>query len=304
MQCLVTKLKESATNDNLLKLGEIAIKFKKIGNNNADKHKMVFSSKNQVQLKIRGDGYFTDQNMIENQGTTLDGPTTTEIKTIYISDSDCEVIISNKHELTYLYVNSEAICSSLIDISWMQELKYLSLNNSNITGPIKHLSTFKKLEGLYLENTKTYGDLKDLAQLSRLTTITISGGDITGNVESLSGLTKLKDIKLKYINVHGDLSCLSDQLYFFSNFGGEGLFSWETERKEDANIIAMEKVKLGDDVDKMLINQAKCKIGYTDSGNIWNKTIQVYGNRTSASNKAVETLKSKGYTIIVNDVTL
>ena len=50
----------------------------------------------------------------------------------------------------------------------------------------------------------------------------------------------------------------------------------------------------------MLINQAKCNVGFTSSDQSWFKAITVHGNRTSASDEAIQTLQGKGYTISVN----
>ena len=49
-----------------------------------------------------------------------------------------------------------------------------------------------------------------------------------------------------------------------------------------------------------ICNQAKCNVGFISSDPSWFKAIKVHGTRTSASDEAIQTLQSKGYTISVN----
>ena len=49
----------------------------------------------------------------------------------------------------------------------------------------------------------------------------------------------------------------------------------------------------------MLINQAKCVVGFTSSDNSFKKAITARGTKTSASDAAVATLQQKGYTVLV-----
>ena len=56
---------------------------------------------------------------------------------------------------------------------------------------------------------------------------------------------------------------------------------------------------MNEDVDKMLVNQAKCQVGFNSNSPSWYKTIQIIGARTSASDAAVQTLQSKGYTVSI-----
>ena len=66
----------------------------------------------------------------------------------------------------------------------------------------------------------------------------------------------------------------------------------------DSFIISLPYAKMGNYIDAMLINQAKCQASTSS-----NKTISVNGTRTSASDAAIQTLQSKGYTVSVPAVT-
>ena len=74
-------------------------------------------------------------------------------------------------------------------------------------------------------------------------------------------------------------------------------FTWKSERSSTSPIISITSsaANFGDDLDAMLINQAKCKASTADS-----KIIMVKGNKTSASDSAISELQSKGYTVVVN----
>ena len=52
-------------------------------------------------------------------------------------------------------------------------------------------------------------------------------------------------------------------------------------------------------LDDMLINMAQCRNGITSSSASWEKGISYQGNRTSASDAAVEKLQQYGYTISI-----
>lgn len=73
-----------------------------------------------------------------------------------------------------------------------------------------------------------------------------------------------------------------------------GYFNWKSERDNNYNIISLQDVHLGSDVDAMLINQSKCVVNVNTA-----KTISVFGNKTSASDAAVQALQSKGYTVSI-----
>ena len=49
----------------------------------------------------------------------------------------------------------------------------------------------------------------------------------------------------------------------------------------------------------MLQDQAACVTGIDSSSDIYLKTISATGTRTSASDAAVQTLQSKGYTVSI-----
>lgn len=105
--------------------------------------------------------------------------------------------------------------------------------------------------------------------------------------------------------VIGDLSKMPKSFCYMLATSGMQELTWANNRPSDANIISMNYINLGNFVDAMLINQANCKaVDSIDLDFNFKKIINVFGTRTSASDAAVETLKSKGYTVKVNNVEL
>ena len=102
------------------------------------------------------------------------------------------------------------------------------------------------------------------------------------------------------LTLTGDLAKIPSNVKWFTNYKGvSSTFTWTT-RPSSANILALEcGDSTIDDVDKMLQNQAQCKTAITGGDASWYKTIAIKGNRTSASDTAVQTLQSKGYTVSV-----
>ena len=106
-------------------------------------------------------------------------------------------------------------------------------------------------------------------------------------------------MSFKYSKLTGNLAILPSVCRFVSFFRDKGsVFTWGT-RSSSAKIIAIEGNATLNNIDKMLQEQAQCQVGFSSSDNVWYKTISVTGNRTSASDTAVQTLQSKGYTVSI-----
>ena len=121
----------------------------------------------------------------------------------------------------------------------------------------------------------------------------------TGDIGNLKNLTKLKEVLIKSSTLTGDLATLPESLRFASFNNDKGsTFTWST-RPSSAKIIAIEGTATISNIDKMLQDQAQCQIGFSTNDPIWYKSISVAGARTSASDAAVQTLQSKGYTVSI-----
>ena len=299
-KCLVTKLNGSISNQEIFKLGEVRIKIHRVANPCASTQKLYVVFNQDTKLEIIGDGYFTDVNLSLNKGKTLvvKGNIDTEV---YVSNGDFILSISNKYALkmlSYIGTNKD------IEINFLKystELTYLNLNNSKVSGDIADLSNLTALEVLNLYNTLVSGDIADLKNLTALTRINLSNftTPIIGDIGSLHSLESIKSISLQRSQLSGDLANIPTSCIFISLKSDAGsTLTWGT-RPSSAKIIAIEGNAKLENIDKMLQDQSQCQVGFSSGSEQYLKTISVVGTRTSASDEAVQTLQSKGYTVSI-----
>ena len=347
-KCLITKLNGVVNNDSLLHPSEMRVKFYKETNPTKRSRTLRIGTREQITLKVVGDGYFTDENLTANLGKSV--VVNNEIKSVYVSNSDIEVSISDKYKF---YTISDIVVppeSASLDINRVVDLNNLeyskliqqiNLTASRIEGGLDSLSNLVNLTSLSLNNS--YGDIKSLGNITSLTALELNGKNIFGNLSSLVNLSKLNNLNVKETSIMGDISSLAGlkalnsfnvpnvtgnistlktcveltSLQFYrANISGDiavlpdktsylylgdsknSTFSWSS-RKTSAKIIAIFGSPKIDNIDKMLQDQAACVKGIDTSSNTYQKTISATGTRTSASDAAVQTLQSKGYTVSI-----
>lgn len=247
--------------------------------------------------------------------------------------------ISNLTNLTYLYLSNTLITGDLSSLKNLSSLLNITIESIAITGDLSSLSGLTSLTTVNLTGTAITGDLSSLSGLTLLNGILAERTQITGNLSSLSGLTKLTRLYLRVTNTSGDTSALrcydtlkilnvtdatfnANAMKAFNKLENVILYSssisgdiatlpdtlsllmapnttsksctWSS-RKSSAKIISMPYYLITDNIDKMLQDQAQCQADVTSSY----KTIVAKGTRTSASDAAVQTLQSKGYTVSI-----
>ena len=328
-KCLVTKLSGSSSNTGLLKIGEMRIKFDKVAAPSINTQAFGLKVNKPVKIEIIGDGYFTDKTLSVNKGTwqTL----TTESSDFFVSSNTTEVAILDKYALTSVRVDYSGQASSTIDgsnkILSIDDLKYstnisyiylagtqttgsieslrnlialgyLNLKDTKVTGSIDSLKNLTNLTILNLDNdTQITGDISNLKNLTNLTSLYFNNTKVTGDISNLKNLTKVKDMRFANCILTGDLATLPADCKYISA-SGNSVFTWST-RPSSSKIIAMVGSFKVINLDKMLQDLAQCEIGFTESSSIGDKAIFVKGTRTSASDAAVSTLQSKGYTVTI-----
>ena len=326
-ECLITKLNGSVQNDSLLRIGEFCIKVSKVESPTADSQRFVVNNSKDAQLRIIGDGYFTNETLSENKGKALDITANTET-TVYFSNGDYEVVVSEKYSLkqvgTYTTASWKVYKGKLsfdIDLlKYSPYISFLALNDSKVTGDI---SVFGKLPGLThlsIANTQVTGDIAVLGKLTGLMYISLNDSKVTGDISvfgKLPGLVHIpiinhtgvtgdivvyknadfKSLQLLGTSVYGDLSVLSNNiLWVQADRSTTGTFTW-TGIKTRTNILAVENCKCNK-IDAFLNDMATLEAKFGGE-QIWYKTISLIGTRTSASDAAVQTLQSKGYTVSI-----
>ena len=263
-------------------------------------HTIVLKSLVDNSVKISQNAHFTDITGTEDYGTVTN-LVANEEKTLYFTDGDFDLIISNKYALVTARFGNTGVEGNISSLSGMTALTSLYLYNTGVEGNISSLSGMTALTSLSLGNTGVEGNISSLSGMTALTSLNLGNTGVEGNISSLSGMTALTYLYLKYGKCTGDLSALPDNLYFFSAQYATGAFTWEGTRKSTARVIAMEDVILNSNIDAMLINQANC-VCYFGGSEIWFHRLSLKGTRTSASDAAVAALKKMGYTITVNGV--
>ena len=304
-KCLITKLKAVVSDSTLEYLGGMYINVSKNTNLQSLKNRGFGIIVNTpTLLKSEGNIYFSDESLTENKGTQLEIPAN-KITYVYVSDDNGRIFINNKYALVrispiYGSTATPILQSDLEYLKYSTNLQFLYTATVRFSGDIKNLENLVNLSYLYGSyGDLLYGNLKYLSKLTKLTTLVLDSTTIQGDIQILKNFQELTYLMLVSNTknaLSGDVSLLPKKVNVFKSTSIQ-LFTWDTERSSNCPIITFSKVNFGKDVDKVLINSAKCNISDASS-----KTIVIYGTRTSASDEAVATLQSKGYTVSVEPV--
>lgn len=279
-KCLITKLNGSVQNDSLLRIGEFCIKVSKVESPTADSQRFVVNNSKDAQLRIIGDGYFTNETLSENKGKALNITANTET-TVYLSNGDYEVVVSEKYSLRQVGVYTRT--------NWKGYKGKLSFD-------IDSMKYSPNISFLPLANTQVTGDIAVLGKLTGLTHLpSIYHTKVTGDIAVFKNCD-FKELRVIGTSVYGDLSVLPNNILWVQGDLNTGSFTW-TGIKNRTNILALEKCKCNN-IDTLLNDMATLEAKFAGE-NIWYKTISLIGTRTSASDAAVQTLQSKGYTVTI-----
>ena len=299
-KCLITKLNGIVNNDNILKLGELRLQLLPVSSPTADTEAVTLKFSKNTSVAISGNAYFTDSALSANNGKTVNFTGNIQ-QLIYLSNNDGYLSILDKYDIMILQVNH---AKTMLDLDLLKFTNKLEILVCKASGNISKLGNFKNISTIQIKGDELYGDIKSLNDDTNLEILEIDSLNITGDISSLSKLNKCKRIMLKGAVLTGDLSDLPTNCKYFEctdrNYTHISHLSWSKERPSNSNIVALNEIYLDNDVDKMLINQAKCNVGFTSSDPSWFKAITVHGTRTSSSDEAIRTLQGKGYTISVN----
>lgn len=303
-KCLVTTIKGSIDNDSLLKEGELRLKVHRVSDPENYNNGLFITVSEDTTMEIIGEGYFTDKQQSVNNGKTMNLTSGTWNST-YFSNGDYEISIKNKYVLQTLHLRHSS--------DFGRKTSNISINPND-------LSSCRKLESLYVYDINE--DISFIQNLVELNSLAI--GDVFGNISALKNLSKLKSLYIGY-NVYGDISAFNnsklEEIHTTGKFSGDlsqlpstcwlfnigsndkgSSFTWSS-RESSASIISMPYSPTISDIDKMLIDQAACKAkDNISSEEPWKKAITARGTRTSASDAAISTLQSKGYTVSITSL--
>lgn len=312
-KCLITKLSGVVQNEDLLKVGELEIILK--GNSSSGKRMPSFQFAKPTVIKAI--------NGLISAETVNNGSKASELNISSVSgnmscfaDGEVRLRVQNKYNLVTLYEqDSDAFADLEIDLADLEFCKSLTRLNIGLKKTVK--GSFENIKDLPITDIflkpETPSDLANVAGWT-LTNhfpegILLSNvyGDISNIHTSFASNIKVTVIGTKGKSLHGDLGELDDKIKVFVSNGDTNMsenFTWSssTVRPSSYTFIPLYNVRFatGKDVDNYLINAASCNF---DSGH--DKNIIIFctnGTRSSASDKALATIKSNGYTVFLNGV--
>lgn len=319
-KCLVTKFNRITINNKLLHIGGLKFKIRNtVGDGANFKINLITGSLVDVYASAPIDINGTKTQNLKSQSVVV-------IKPEYSSDYT-EIEVVGRYSISnFSYDNSKGLnADDVIDLSidkymnklsdswsqWLcgtptinlQEVKinYITrkISCKNISGDIANAD----MKSLYVDDAKgLYGDITNM--------VNITGQCSTGqrNDEKIYGsINKLTSITTLYSNksvLTGDLAKLNKLEYISVNNSCDFTYS---DKSLGSEVVLAGRLyfKSGTDVDNFLLHAAMKEI---QSDTVYRHKIDIYtkdgSNRTSASDSAVATLKSKGMTIILNSVAL
>ena len=317
-KCLITKLNESVNNDNLLKIGEFSISLNEIESPSESSQKIqaAFTGNSEVR---NVNGNFTDSTLSNNTGKNI-SITNGDLHDIYVKNVSSLICFGNKYGLRQLFIPDNtgvtidiselkfcpiltilslgtATLQNSVDIASITNLSILKYSGSSVIDT-KHIKNLPLVEFNAFRGSAVTGDVANIPRTIKWLTLDytkVYGEFIPSNYPSLISTAGV----FRGNSVYGDISKIGNE-NFITMVDNNSKFSWKTERNSSYKILAIEGIpNFGEDLDAMLINQAKCVVGFTSSDNSFKKAITARGTKTSASDAAVATLQQKGYTVLV-----
>ena len=314
-KCLITKLSGVVQNEDLLKMGEFAIILK--GNSSSGKRIPSFSFTESTVIKSIN-GLISAQNVNNgNKAQELNISSTSGNMSCF-ADGEVKLRVENKYNLVGLYEqDNDAFADLEIDLADLEFCKSLTKlnigNKKTVKGSLEDIKDLP-ITDIYL-NPETPSDLANVKGWT-LTSHAPEGvslsnvyGDISNIHTSFANKIKITVIGTKGKSLHGDLGKLGNKIQIFVSNGNINMdenFTWSssTARPSSYSFIPIYNVRFatGTDVDNYLINAASCNF---DSGH--DKNIIIFctnGTRSSASDTALATIKSNGYSVSLNGISL
>lgn len=199
--------------------------------------------------------------------------------------------------LQYLSLPSSDVTGDLSNLKGMQNMVHLALSSEKTVGDLSAVFEMKDLE--YLLLTCLTGDFSALASLSKLKTINITLGSEVADIASISSLAQLEELSLNSPKASGDISKIPAKCSYASLDRVKSTeFTW-SNRPSSSSIFGISGSPVINNIDKMLQDMSSCVSFKTNSTPSWKSVISATGTRTSASDAAVQTLQSKGYTVSI-----
>lgn len=319
-KCLITKLSGTISDSSILKLGEARLAVKKVNVPSKDINKITLRYSSNETVSILGNGNFTNDSMVENKGKTANLKAN-EGSNLFYSNADCEFSLPNKYNLlaissfnpnsyfnidslkysknlsTLYFQNAKNVSGNISSLKDLSSVTYLALSGSSVTGDISYLKDLTNMTDILVQDCQISGDLSNLKNMTNLKSLGIFNTLISGDLSNLKNLSKLSG-NLKFSDnqtITGDLAVVPNGILWVQVSLSNPILTWTSTSR--TNILAMENVRCNN-IDKLLNDMSALEAKFMGE-QTWYKTISLIGTRTSASDAAVQTLQSKGYTVSI-----
>lgn len=306
-KCVIYKLQESVNDDSLLKLNEMVVEFY---SNDATKT---------MTLKCSADVTYKFSSNVT--GTITNNPSFTDATEVFVprmqvlnvrpsaTNQVVKMSVSNKGNIVSWVVDGGIQITKINGLSWLKDITELKLNNClNGNIDLSGLVLSKSLTQLDIQSAVGKTDISFIKDMPHLVQLNANYSDVKGDVSDFKFDSPFYFLAQRTPNLYGDLS-KTRNIYFMSNLDGNSVFSWESVQEGDY-VMAMQGIlfRNASDVDNMLLSQADRQLtSQATTGGMWLRSISIKtqdgSTRTSASDSAVATLKAKGITITINNVT-
>lgn len=307
-KCLVTRLNGIVANESLLHVGEMVVEVEGV-------------NASSVLFNVSGGSVSCDRSFMLGTETV----NANEKRSLANNWCDIKSIDAGSYKFHFFDKYSilgfiqKALTASYDGLCFLKTATEININTSNYFD-LSNIASSAKLTKLSL-NGKVAGDISCLHDLTALVSLTL-GGDTYGDISSVRSKLSLLELrivspkitfnpdKLKEFSAlgsfiyegrtavdFGDIATLGND-FSYIDLDTQAKIKWTT-RNSPAKIISIGNSPALDNIDKMLQDQATCETGFTSSSPSWKKVITAKGTRTSASDAAVQTLQSKGYTVSI-----
>lgn len=207
--------------------------------------------------------------------------------------------LENLTNLTNFFANGTNISGDIANLKNLSALRSLNVSNTKVIGDIANLKNLTGLGELSISDTNISGDIANLKNITALRSLNFYNSKVSGDLQNiyfiLNGNTKTLNISLcDYL--YGDLASLPNNILHINNFSGKSKFTWK-KGSTRTNVLACTYIYCSN-IDDMLNDMANMSASFASNETI-SKTISLIGTRTSASDAAVQTLQSKGYTVSI-----
>lgn len=248
-KCLVTKLNGMVDNDSVMQIGEFRIKIGKVSVPTKDSQLIKIGVASDTELRIVGDGYFTDSTLTQNKGKKITIHRNDEAPNeVYVSNGDIELAVINKYNLFEITMpNSKYNNDRVYDLDALKystQLRSLDAKNAKVFGNLNSLSNCTRLSSIVLGNTLVTGNISVFAD-KNMGVVNLNTTAVVGDISNLKNSSNLSLLHVSNTAISGDISVLGNKNNLrYLSIANSGLYGDISAFRNNKNIIELGLNKL------------------------------------------------------------